>query len=83
MLDRRSAWTQRAMPIRKLTPQYLRNRAARCRVVAELTTDPEVARALMELSQEFEAEANRLETDDDGFSMPSRPCPDDCDRTLL
>ena len=73
MLDRHSAWTVRAMPIRKPTPKYLRSRAARCREVAELTADPEVARALMELSQEFEAEANRLEADDGRFSMPSRP----------
>jgi hypothetical protein len=42
-----------------------RDNAARCRRLAQQTTDREIARRLLELAEEFDEHADRTETDED------------------
>jgi hypothetical protein len=44
----------------------LREQAARCRRLADTTTDDDVARRLLQLASEFEQQASKLETENSG-----------------
>ena len=57
----------RVMPDARNTAQMLREKAERCRRLAEATTDDEVRRRLLDLAKEFEEEAAVEEA-------RSRPC---------
>jgi len=55
----------RAMVDRSTIAKTYRDNAARCRRLAQQTTDREIARRLLELADEFDEHAEQAEKDED------------------